>query len=137
MHAVSGTLIALQIVAAALVTVPAVLLLGACAAWVPVLGTLATAFVVLRWHGARHPRWLTRDRVRQLSVHSGLVHAALGAVTYGLAYTAAPATFDLPPAAVLLLAPILGAGAGLVALVVTLCAGDAAAHSLGSWTEGA
>ena len=127
----SLVLASLQLLGAAAVTVPAVLVVGACAAWVPVLGTLGAAFVWLRLRGVGTPGWLTRDRIRRLAVHSGLVHGALAAIGYFGVYSAFPATFDLPTLAALGVSPLLGAGVGITALALTLCGGDAAAATLG------
>lgn len=130
----SLVLIGLQALAAVTVATPALLVVGACAAWVPLLGTTAAAFVWMRRRGVRSPQWLSRARVRRLAVHSGFVHGLLATVAYVVAYAALPSQFDVPATAVLLLAPTLGIGVGLVALAVTLCGGDGAAASLGAWS---
>lgn len=127
----SVMLIALQVSGALALSVPAMLLIGACAGWVPVVGTLLTSFLVALWWGARRPGFLTRPRIRRLAVHSGLAHAPVIGGIYATAYLLWPAAFDFPPTALLLLAPVLGAAGGLVAAVLTLCGGDGAAAALG------
>ena len=51
---------------------------------------------------------------------------------YVLVYAVQPDAFDFSTSALALLAPTLGAAGGLVAMVLTLVAGDGAASALGS-----
>jgi len=131
----SLVLVAVQLGSALALTVPALLLLGACAGWVPVVGTLAGSFFVSLWWGRRRPGSLTRPRIKRLSVHSGLVHAPLAGLGYAAAYALAPTSFDFEPQALLLLAPVLGFAGGLVAMVLTLCGADGAAAALRTQLE--
>ena len=123
----------LQLGLAAFLSIPALLMLGACAAWVPLVGTLGGSFAWCLWRGKRDPAWLTRDRIRRLSVASGLVHGPLVALAYAGLWMAMPDAFSFQASALALLAPVLGVAGGFVALGLTLCGGDGAAAALGSW----
>lgn len=127
----SAVLVGLQLGGALTVTLPAVAWIGACAGWVPVLGTLAATFLLVLWWGKRRPGFLTRTRVRRLALHSGLAHAPMVGLSYAASYLIFPDMFAFPPHALALLAPTLGLAGGIVAMVLTLCAGDGAAAALG------
>jgi len=127
----AAILIGTQLVVAVGITVPAMLLIGACAGWVPVTGTLAGSFFATLWLGRRSTEGLTRPRIKRLSVQSGLVHGPLAGLAYAAAYLIFPDAFEFSPLALLALAPVLGFAAGLVAMVLTLCGADGAAAALG------
>lgn len=124
-------LIAAQVGLAAGISVPALLVVGACAGWVPLIGTLLAPFALVLWWGWRRPGWLSRARVRRLASLSGVAHAPLVAGVYAAAWLALPDAFAFEASALALLAPVLGLGGGVVAAALTLCAGDAAATVIG------
>lgn len=127
----SAVLVGVQVSAALAFTLPAMLLIGMCAGWVPAVGTLLGSFLVSVWWGRRRPGFLSRQRIRRLAVHSGLAHAPLVGIAYAASYAAWPDAFEFQATALLLLAPALGFAGGIVAAVLTLCGADGAAAALG------
>ncbi|TVQ89993.1 MAG: hypothetical protein EA397_13620 [Deltaproteobacteria bacterium] len=127
------TLFLWQIAGAAALAVPTLLLGGFCAAWVPPIGTLAAAFFVFFTHFHRHPDSLCRLAIRRLAMGSGALHAFLVALAYAVLYLASPQSFAFELGPALVIAPVLGIASGGVAAVLTLCAGDGAASTVGGW----
>jgi hypothetical protein len=126
-----ATLILAQ-VGAALVCLAPAWVLGACAGWVPAVGTVLASFFVHLWIGQRRPGWLDRARVRTNSLGSAFVHAPILGGTYALLWFLYPDWFGFGWNGVLVLAPVLGLGGGAVALALTLAGGDAAAAAVGA-----
>lgn len=124
-----------QLGAAALLSLPVLLFGGFFAAWVPPIGSLAAAFVFFLVRARRTDQQLSRVGIRSLAVRTGGVHAVIVGAAYLGAVLSCPDAFSFEPTAAFLLAPVLGAAAGFVVAIVTLCAGDAAASSAGGFQE--
>ncbi|MFK7930231.1 MAG: hypothetical protein AB8H79_18730 [Myxococcota bacterium] len=135
MSGLAARLILAQIVCAAALAIPAVTLIGACAAWVPVAGTAFGGFLVWILLGRADPARLTRVVIRRISLLSAVTHGPLIGVAYAVFYVVASDQFDIPPSALWFLCPALGLGGAAVALAMTLVAGDAAAATLGLTLE--
>ena len=127
------TLFLWQIAGAAALAVPTLLLGGFCAAWVPPIGTIAAAFFVFFAHFQRDPASLSRLTIRRLALGSGALHAVVVSVAYASVYLASPQSFTFELGAALVIAPVIGIASGGVAAVLTLCAGDGAASTVGGW----
>lgn len=127
----TAQLIGAQLLAALALSVPAVGLIGACAGWVPILGTAAGAFATWLVWGRLAPERLTRPSIRRMALRSGAAHALVVAASYVACYSIFPDSFSFEPLALVIIAPVLGLGGGGVALAMTLVAGDGAAAALG------
>lgn len=127
----AAVLIGVQLAGALVLSIPALTLIGACAGWVPALGTALGGLAVWMSWGKRQPERLQRARIRKLALASGLAHGVGAGALYGVAYLAQPDWFDFGPTALLALVPAVGLGAGGVSLALTLVAGDGAAAALG------
>ena len=124
-------LIGVQMAGAIVLSIPALTLIGACAGWVPALGTALGGLAVWMFWGRRQPERLQRAHIRKLALGSGLAHGLGAGAVYGLVYLVQPSWFDFGPVALLALVPAIGLGAGGLALALTLVAGDGAAAALG------
>lgn len=124
-----------QLAAAAMLSLPVLVFGGFFAAWVPPIGSLAAAFVFFLIRARRPDEQLSRVWIRGVAARTGVVHAVIVGAAYLGAVLSFPDAFSFEPAAAFLLAPVLGAAAGFVVAILTLCAGDAAASSAGGFQE--
>ncbi|MFT4978307.1 MAG: hypothetical protein ACI8S6_004215 [Myxococcota bacterium] len=85
--------------------------------------------------GRRLEGWPKRPAILRTALWSGATFWLLSTTGYLAAYAAQPAAFDFSARALVLLAPVVGCLPGLSALVLTMCAGDAAATALKSYDE--
>lgn len=85
--------------------------------------------------GLKRERWPQRSAIQRAALLSGGTSWALSAAGYVVAYAAMPDAFDFGWLALAGLAPLVALLPGLSALILTMCAGDAAATALRSYDE--
>lgn len=120
-----------QLAAAGLTLALQVMLTGGFGLVLPVVAIGLGGAMAMLWVGGRRSGWPDRAASLRLACQSGAVHWLVGALAYVTLYASDPTGYSFGPSGLLVFAPILGLLPGGAALVLTLCAGDAARTALG------
>ena len=124
-----------QLLAAGAVAGVEVAVTGGLGLLFPLSALFVGAFFAFWGLGARREGWPQRATIQRAALISAGNIWALGTALYAAAFLLQPDAFAFSAPMLILFAPAVGLLPGLASLVLTMCAGDAAATTLGSYDE--
>lgn len=130
-----ATVVVTQLSTAAAVVAIEVAVTGGAGLIVPIASLFASGTGAFYALGLRQDRWPQRPAIQRTAWASAAVFWGASTAAYVAAYVAMPSAFDFGWRALAGLAPVVALLPGLSALVLTMCAGDAAATALRSYDE--